>query len=115
MNRMRDTFQRLTHVPDYELRGLLPSNNKELSVCAIKNGRRVMEDRHVVVPDVNALFGIVDVSIAFILSIPSCVLHSNINLPFFLRVTNQPVSMPFLMGMQALKRLVMHQYTFIIT
>lgn len=41
--------------PEFQVSGKAPT----VSFHAIKNTRRKMEDRHVLVPDLNALFGIV--------------------------------------------------------
>ena len=44
----------LNTFPEFQITGKVPT----VSYHAIKNTRRKMEDRHVMVPDLNALFGI---------------------------------------------------------
>lgn len=57
VSKVQDICQQWQEVTDQELSSLV-SKKENVSVCAIKNGRRKMEDRHVVIQDLNILFGL---------------------------------------------------------
>ena len=57
ISKVHDICQQWQDAKENDLRALA-SHKQNVSMCAIKNSRRTMEDRHVVIQDLNILFGL---------------------------------------------------------